>query len=65
MIKRDLEVNFNCVICGRNYKFFLNEEAYNKYINNEEATLSAAELFPNLMKEEIDLIETGVCEYCA
>lgn len=63
MVPRDLKLIVTCEICKKEYSFYVNEDAYQEFIS-EENDKFAAELFPHLMDEEIDLIETNICENC-
>lgn len=65
MIKKDKEIEITCAFCKRTYKFFVRNEDYEEYVNNHEPNRDPRELFPYLMEEEIDLMESNICENCA
>jgi len=60
---RSKKVVLICDICKREYVIYVNENDYTKFMN-EETTETPNNLFPHLTPEEIDLMETGICEFC-
>jgi len=63
VIKKDKKVTVSCAICGRKFDIFVDSGSFSDYIENMEAK-SAKEYFPNLDQEEVELLETGICENC-
>lgn len=72
MVPRNKKITIICEICKNKFQFFVNEESYREYINETQnggeiyrsQNKSAKELFPHLMSEDIDLIETNICKNC-
>ena len=63
MIKKDKKVTVSCAICGRGFDIFVDSGSFSDYMENTE-TKSAKEYFPHLIQEEVELLETGICENC-
>lgn len=63
MISRDLKITITCEICKNKYSFYVDSDAYDEFLS-EDNDKSVTELFPHLMDEEIDLLETKICENC-
>ena len=61
---RNYNVKIQCELCGREYSFFVNKENYDEFLSQKNYQ-STAEIFPYLMDEEIDLLETKICSDCA
>ncbi len=64
MLVKDKIVHIKCDICRRNFPIFVNENSWAMFNNQNDYDKSTKELFPHLLNEEINVLETGICDEC-